>query len=182
MQEQPSGNSGIVFLQKLKQNQSHSNYFKTQSTLSQKNISAITNSKKLDNNINAMQKMNKKDVRKFKGGFIPDEVKTLEPRGRKDEKTSKWQGSSDREESLSDPRWHKRPPATRKQKLTGTITSSSKESVKDARALLSSRPSPKIYGKSYSVKTRRKHNHTQSENDTSRPNRKHLSNGRHTNR
>ena len=63
-----------------------------------------------------MQKMNgKTDVSNFKGGFIPDEVKTLEPQVRKDEETSNWQESSDREESLSDPRWHKRPPTTRKQ-------------------------------------------------------------------
>ena len=53
-------------MQKLKQNQSHSNYSKTQSALSQKNISAITNSKILDNNINAMQKMNKKTSENLK--------------------------------------------------------------------------------------------------------------------
>ena len=64
-----------------------------------------------------MRKTNRKtDIRNFKGGFIPDEVKTLEPRVRKDEKTSNWQESSDTErESLSDPRWHKRPPTARKQ-------------------------------------------------------------------
>ena len=45
----------------------------------------------------------------FKGGFIPPELKANESWGRK-EITQNWQGSSDREESLSDPRWHKRPP------------------------------------------------------------------------
>ena len=36
-----------------------------------------------------MQKINRKtDVSNFKDGFIPDEFKTLEPRGSKDEKTS----------------------------------------------------------------------------------------------
>ena len=74
------------------------------------------------------------DVNHFKGGSIPDEVKTFKPRRRKEEKSSSWQGTSDREESLSDPRWHKRPSTARKQKQTATTTTSSpKNTVKDAR-------------------------------------------------
>ena len=53
--------------------------------------------------------MSHKETKGFQGGFIPSELKSTEPRGRK-ESTQNWQGSSDREESLSDPRWHKRPP------------------------------------------------------------------------
>ena len=37
----------------------------------------------------------KQDVRKYKGGFIPDEVKSLNPNGRKEEKLPSWQGTSD---------------------------------------------------------------------------------------
>ena len=53
--------------------------------------------------------MSRKETKGFKGGFIPPELKSSEPRGR-NESTQNWQGPSDREESLSDPRWHKRPP------------------------------------------------------------------------
>ena len=53
--------------------------------------------------------MSRKETKGFKGGLIPPELKSSEPRGR-NESTQKWQGSSDREKSLSDPRWHKRPP------------------------------------------------------------------------
>ena len=49
----------------------------------------------------------KPDVKQYKGGFIPDELKSLNPRVRKEEKLDNWQGTSDREESLSDSRWHK---------------------------------------------------------------------------
>ena len=60
--------------------------------------------------------MSRKETKGFKRGFIPPELKSTEPRGR-NEATQNWQGSSDREESLSDPRWHKRPP-TRGRKET----------------------------------------------------------------
>ena len=87
LQEQNSGNSGIGEPKTLTKNQSGSNQFKIQSALSQKNVSAITKSKILANNINAMQKRTKRQTSAiFKGGFIPDEVKTLKPRGRKDKK------------------------------------------------------------------------------------------------
>ena len=62
----------------------------------------------------------KQDVRKYKDAFIPDDVNSLNPRGRTEEKLLNWQGTSDREESLSDPRWHKRPPT--KKKATATTS------------------------------------------------------------
>ena len=44
--------------------------------------------------------MSRKETKGLTGGFIPPELK----------KNENWQGSFDREESLSDPRWHNRPP------------------------------------------------------------------------
>ena len=65
-------------------------------------------------------------------------MNSLTPRGKEEEKSSNWQGRSDREESLSDPRWHKRPPTTKKQtKPTVTTSALSLKDVKDARELLS---------------------------------------------
>ena len=51
--------------------------------------------------------MSRTEIKGFKGGFIQTELKSTEPRGR-NKSTQNWQGSIDREESLSDPRWHKR--------------------------------------------------------------------------
>ena len=53
--------------------------------------------------------MSRKDTEGFKGGFIPTELKSPEARGRIASREN-WHGSSDREESLSDPRWLKKPP------------------------------------------------------------------------
>ena len=47
--------------------------------------------------------MSRKDTKGFKGGFNPTELQSSETRGR-NKSTENWQGSSDREESLSDPR------------------------------------------------------------------------------
>ena len=80
----------------------------------------------------------KPDIKQYKGGFIPDDVKSLNPRGHKEEKLDNWQGTSDREESLSDPRWHKRPPT--KKKTPTSAAASKTTSVKNARELNSSRP------------------------------------------
>ena len=88
--------------------------------------------------------MNRKpEIRIYKGGFIRDEVKSLNPRSRKEDKLLDWQGTSDREESLSDPRWHKRPPT--KKKATTTATETTQAEVKDATELLSSRPPKKNF-------------------------------------
>ena len=51
-------------------------------------------------------KIMRKQMRKFTGGFIPKEQKKERtPPG--ELMRNKWQGDSDREESVSDPRWHK---------------------------------------------------------------------------
>ena len=59
--------------------------------------------------------MSRKETKGFKGGFIPPDLKKNESRSRK-ESTQNWQDSSDREESLSDPRWHKKPKKGKKGK------------------------------------------------------------------
>ena len=88
--------------------------------------------------------MNRKpDLKQYKGGFFPDEVKSLNPLnslGRKEEKLDNWQGTSDREESLSDPRWHKPPPM--KKKTTTNTSASTTTNTKDAREIISSRTPP----------------------------------------
>ena len=50
---------------------------------------------------NNNSKKSRKETKGFKGGFIPPELKSTEPTGRK-ESTQSWLCSSDREESLSD--------------------------------------------------------------------------------
>ena len=84
----------------------------------------------------------KPDVKQYKSAFIPDEVKSLNPRGRKEEKLDNWQGTSDREESLSDPRWNKRPPM--KKKTPTSTPASTTTSIKDARDLLKATTSKKL--------------------------------------
>ena len=71
---------------------------------------------------------------KVASSLMTDDVKTLELRGRR---KFQWQCSSDRKESLSDPRWKKRKPATRKPK---SATTSPPTAVKDARELLLAQP------------------------------------------
>ena len=55
------------------------------------------------------------ETRGFKRGFIPSELKSTDPlkslKQQNIESTNRWQGLSDSEESLFDPRWHKKPPA-----------------------------------------------------------------------
>ena len=81
--------------------------------------------------------MNRKpDLKQYKGGFILDEKKSLNPHGRKEEKLDNWQGTSDREESLSDPRWHKRPPMKKATANTSASTTT-QINIKDARELIS---------------------------------------------
>ena len=82
----------------------------------------------------------KPDAEQYKGGFIPDEMKSLNPCGCKEEKLDNWQGKSDREENLSDPRWHKRPPM--KKKTPTSTPASTTTSIEDTRELISSRPTP----------------------------------------
>ena len=91
--------------------QSISNSAQNQSTFhSGQNQSTFSHSKILQFNetsINAIefQTMSREDTKNFAGGFIPAELKTKKPRGRT--VSVDWKNTSDREESLSDPRWHK---------------------------------------------------------------------------
>ena len=82
------------------QNQVCSNHSATQSaptrttnskekTHFHKTIVPLENSINLDNRTNRTQKMSRKqDIKNYKGEFIPDKVKSLTPRGRKEEKLS----------------------------------------------------------------------------------------------
>ena len=81
--------------------------------------------------------MSTREMKNFSGGFIPAALKTNKPRGRTDISLD-WQNASDRVESLSEPRWHKRPPTKGKQmKNTKSPTpSNSTASVADARELI----------------------------------------------
>ena len=86
--------------------------------------------------------MNRKDTKHFSGGFIPAELKTSKPRGCT--VSVDWKNTSDREESLSDPRWDKRSPTKEKQ-MKNTKSSpqhTSSALVADARELITrSKPS-----------------------------------------
>ena len=80
-------------------------------------------------------------MKEFTGGFIPKQQ--MGERISPAEKTNKnqWQGESDREESLSDPGWHKRQP-NKKQ----SDTKQKPATIKDARENLEQKPAtfPKI--------------------------------------
>ena len=89
--------------------------------------------------------MSRKEIKGFKGGFIPPELKSSEPRGR-NESTQNWQSSSDREESLSDLGWLKRPPTKGKKGNPEVQKSPQQEHdtqtatpVRDAREVLSTK-------------------------------------------
>ena len=92
-------------------NQFHSKSAENQSTLFR--YKEFKNQKTSVHKISVKQRhnaaMSRKDTKGFKGGFIPTELKSSEARGRIASREN-WHGSSDREESLSDPRWHKKPP------------------------------------------------------------------------
>ena len=76
----------------------------------------------------------------FKGGFIPTELESTDPNKQNNKTDTQWQGSSDREESLSDPRWHnKRPPKKGKKTNNNSPKQSNTESttkVQDAREII----------------------------------------------
>ena len=97
----------------------------------------------------------------FKGGFIPPELETNESRSRK-ESTQNWQGSSDHEESLSDPRWHKRPP-TKGKKGKPDLNTSSTTPVRDAREELSAKKKIKTSTKSTSRSSSRTRIHLETQ-------------------
>ena len=81
------------------------------------------------------------ETRGFKGGFIPAELKSTDPIKSPEQQntdlTNKSQVSSDREERLSDPRCHKKPPAKGK-KITfkKQANTESTTSIQDARELI----------------------------------------------
>ena len=79
------------------------------------------------------------DTRGFKGGFIPTELKSADPEGKNSKSATQWQGSSDREESLSDPRWHKRSLTKGKKANTNSskqTTTEGNTKVQDAREVI----------------------------------------------
>ena len=126
--------------------QSNSNSVHKQSTLSH---SKIFNCGKTFINAINLKTMSRKETNNFSGGFIPAEIKTNKPRGRT-EISLDWQNVSDREENLSDPRWHKRPPTKEKQmKNTKSPTpSTSTASVADSRELIT-RSNSQTFQKSF---------------------------------
>ena len=119
--------------------QSHLKIANKQSALFHSNRKTIQPVRKTVNLIHC-HKMNKRpETRGFKGGFIPTELKSTDRKGQNNESTTQWQESSDREESLSDPRWHTRPPAKGKKANTSSPKQSKTESatkVQDAREVI----------------------------------------------
>ena len=98
-------------LQKQKLDQFRLNHSANRSALTQKKTSRQNSQVSFKNSTNFVKFihrhpiMNRKpDLKQYKGGFLLEEVKSLNPRGRKEEKIIKWQETSDREQSLSDPR------------------------------------------------------------------------------
>ena len=131
-------------------NQSHSKSALKQSTpFLSKRSQYQTNKKNFVHKISFREHnnvaMSRKDTKGFKGGFIPTELRLSETRGR-NKSTENWQGSSDREESLSDPRWHKKPISRGKKGYPEVQKSPQQEHtkqsatpVRDARELLSTK-------------------------------------------
>ena len=131
-------------------NQSHSNSAENQSTLFRsKQFQYQTNQKNFVPKISFDQRHNaaisRKDTKGFKGGFIPTELKSSDARGRIASREN-WHGSSDREETLSDPRWHKKPPNKGKKRYPEVQKSTQQEQfkqtstpVRDANEILSTK-------------------------------------------
>ena len=105
LKSQLSANSSSGPLQTFKPNQFCSKPSQTQSaqTQSSKHSAMKKNSINYVDTTCRVKKMSRKlNVKGFKAGLIPEEKKTLKARGSKE--TTQWQGSLDRELSLSDPR------------------------------------------------------------------------------
>ena len=145
-----SKNSATGHCQTKKTNQSHSKSAVNQSTLfrslsQQYQTNIIKSVHKISFQRHNNAAMSRKETKGFKGEFIPQELKSSETTGR-NESTQNWQGSSDREESLSDPRWHKRPPTKGKKGNPDVQKSPQQEHdtqtttpVRDAREVLSAK-------------------------------------------
>ena len=69
------------------------------------------------------------EPRGFKGGLIPTKLKSTDPKGQNTESATQWRGSPDREESLSDPRWHERQPTKGKNANASLPKTSSNETT-----------------------------------------------------
>ena len=131
--------------------QSHLKIANKQSALSHSKFKTIQPVRKTVNLIHC-QKMNRRpETRGFKGVFIPTELKSTDPKRQNTESTTQWQGSSDREESPPDPRWHKRPPAKGKKANTSSPKQSKTESaskVQDAREVFTQKKAEETRKKS----------------------------------
>ena len=91
--------------------QFHSKFANKQSALSHLANSKKQSDHKIVNFIQQHTMSRRAETRGCKGRFIPTELKNTDSRGRTTESTTQLPVSSDREESLSDPRLHKRLPA-----------------------------------------------------------------------
>ena len=120
--------------------QSHSKIANEQSALSQTRFHKAKQTVQKSVNCITHSKMSRRsDTRGFKGGFIPTELKSADTEGKNSRAATQWQGSSDREESLSDPRWHKKPPTKGKRANTNSpkqTTTEGNAKVQDAREVI----------------------------------------------
>ena len=114
-----------------KQNPSHSHL-----KIANKQSTLCHSESKIIHLIHRQNMSRRSETCSFKGGFIPAELKRSDPPKQNTEATTKWQGSSDREESLSDPRWHKRPPVKGKKNSPKTSKAESATQVQDAREVI----------------------------------------------
>ena len=110
------------------------------------------------------------ETRGFEGGFLPTQEASFDRR-----RFLQWQGSSDREESLSDPRWHKRPPTKRKKANTNSPKQTNTETntkVQDAREVITKKKIEETRQKSkflkiiFSVNQGEQDSHTEKKNLT----------------
>ena len=96
--------------------ESHSKIANDKSALSQTKFHKAKQTVQKSVNCITHTKMSRRsDTRGHKGGFIPIKLKSADTEAKNSKSATQWQGSSDREQSLSHPRWHKRPPTKRKE-------------------------------------------------------------------
>ena len=110
--------------------QSHPKIANEQSALSQSKFLKTKQPVRKTVNCIIHSKMNRRpETRGFSGGFLPTELESTDPTGQNTKSATQWQGLSDREESLSDLRWHKRPPTKRKKANSNSPKQTNKEST-----------------------------------------------------
>ena len=95
------------------------------------------------------------ETRGFQGGFIPSELKNTTTNEQNTKTDTQWQGSFDREESLSYPRWHIRPPTKGKKTNNNTPKQPNTDTTKvqDARELITKKKVEETRQKSKNPKT-----------------------------